>query len=57
MFFSIGLHKKDTILLENIQFTLGVGKIYKEGKDIIQYRVESIKDLLIINHLVLAKRP
>jgi hypothetical protein len=47
--FSIGLHKKDTAILENIQFTLGVGKIYKQGKDsLVQFRVESIKDLLVV---------
>ena len=47
--FSIGLHKKDTAILENIHFTLGVGKIYKQGKDsLVQFRVESIKDLLVV---------
>jgi hypothetical protein len=37
--------------LENIQSTLGVGKIHKHGENSIQYRVESIADLqVIINH-------
>jgi hypothetical protein len=50
--FSIGLHKKDQALLELIQSTWsGVGKITKQGKDSIQYRVLSIKDLgVIIDH-------
>jgi hypothetical protein len=34
--------------LESIQITLGVGKIYKQGKDGVQFRVESIKELLVI---------
>jgi len=30
---------------------LGVGKIHKHGKDSVQYRVESIKELqVVINH-------
>jgi hypothetical protein len=46
--FSIGLHKKDTDLLEKIQSSWGVGKIHKHGKDSVQYRVESIKELQVI---------
>ncbi len=46
--FSIGLHKKDIALLEEIQLTMGVGKIHKHGKDSLQYRVESIKELQVI---------
>jgi len=34
--FAIGLHKKDIAILEEIQSTLGVGKIHKHGKDSIQ---------------------
>jgi len=50
--FSINLHSKDRKILEAIQITLGVGKIYKHGKDSIQYRVSSLKNLyVIINHL------
>lgn len=46
--FAIGLHKKDTDLLEKIQSSWGVGKIHKHGKDSVQYRVESIKELQVI---------
>jgi hypothetical protein len=43
--FSIGVHLKDRLLLEKIMATLGVGQIYKQGKDSIQLRVESLKDI------------
>jgi len=46
--FAIGLHKKDTVILERIQLMLGVGKIHKHGKDSIQFRVDSIRELQII---------
>ena len=46
--FSIGLHKKDIAILEKIKSTFGVGKIHRQGKDAVQYRVESIKELQII---------
>lgn len=42
--FKIVLHKKDKALLEQIKSYFGVGNISKDG-DILQYRVESIKDL------------
>lgn len=49
--FSIGVHIKDISILEDIKFTLGVGNIHKHGKNSVQYRVESIKELqTIINH-------
>ena len=49
--FSIGLHKEDLELLKNIQSYLGVGKIHVHGKNSLQYRVDSIKDLqVIVNH-------
>lgn len=49
--FCIGLHKKDLQLLEAIQSSLGVGKIHKHGKDTLQFRVDSIKELeVIIDH-------
>ena len=49
--FAIGLHNKDIELLQNIKSYFGVGNIHKHGKDSIQYRVESIKDIqVIINH-------
>jgi len=43
--FSIGVHLKDRLLLEKIMATLGVGQIYKQGKDSLQLRVESLKDI------------
>lgn len=39
--FTINLHSKDIRILEAIQRTLGVSKIYKSGKDTVQYRVSS----------------
>jgi len=49
--FSISLHKKDRFVLEAIKNYLGVGEIYTQGTDSIQYRVFSIKDLqLVIDH-------
>jgi hypothetical protein len=46
------LHKKDRALLELIRASLGgVGNITNLGKDSIQYRVSSVKDLrVIIDH-------
>lgn len=46
--FSIALHNRDINILEAIQRTFGVGKIYKHGADSIQYRVSSLKDIKII---------
>ena len=49
--FSISLHKKDRFILEAIKNYLGVGEIYTQGIDSVQYRVFSIKDLqLVIDH-------
>ena len=49
--FSISLHKKDISLLEAIQRTFNVGKIYKHGVDSMQYRVSSLGDLhVVIEH-------
>ena len=49
--FIIALHEKDRALLELISSFWGVGKIYKQGDDSIQYRVSSIKGLeVILNH-------
>lgn len=51
LIFQIGLHDRDQTVLELIKSSLGVGKIYKHSKDMIQLRVESVNDLLvIINH-------
>lgn len=46
--FSIGLHKKDEDILRSIQSTLGIGKIYPQGKQGVQFRVESKKELFIL---------
>lgn len=46
--FSISLHNKDIKLLEAIQRTLNVGKIYKHGTDSMQYRVSSLGNLQVI---------
>ena len=46
--FSISLHNKDVNLLESIQRTLNVGKIYKHGVDSKQYRVSSLSSLQVI---------
>jgi hypothetical protein len=50
--FSIVLHKKDESILISIQSTLGIGKIYAHGKQGVQFRVESKKELsILIDHL------
>ena len=50
--FKISLHNKDRKILEALQRTWGVGNIHKHGKDSIEFRVSSIKNLrVIINHL------
>uniref|UniRef100_UPI0030E1934F hypothetical protein n=1 Tax=Dematophora necatrix TaxID=2751867 RepID=UPI0030E1934F len=46
--FSISLHNKDLNLLESIQRTFNVGKIYKHGVDSMQYRVSSLNNLQVI---------
>ena len=49
--FKISLHKRDLKILEAIQRTLGVGKIYRAGANAVDYRVSSLKNLrVIINH-------
>jgi len=46
------LHKKDLHILESIKNYFGVGKIYDQGPEAIQYLVGSIEDLtVIVNHL------
>lgn len=50
--FKISLHNKDRALLESIAKYLGVGKIYKHGKDSIDLRINGTKDLsVVIKHL------
>ena len=49
--FTISLSKKDKALLEIIQNYWGVGKIYKDGSKSVNYKVQSVNELLIIiNH-------
>ena len=50
--FKINLHKRDLKILEAIQRTLGVGKIYHcTGGNAVEYRVSSLKNLrVIVNH-------
>lgn len=49
--FVISLHEKDKPLLGDIQKYLGVGKIYKQGLKLVQYKVQSINELnLILDH-------
>jgi hypothetical protein len=49
--FIIVLHKKDEILLKELQNFFGVGRVYKHGQTGIQYQVNSIIELqLIIKH-------
>ena len=49
--FQLALHNKDAGLLIEIQKYFGVGRIYKNGADSYQFRVESIKELkILINH-------
>nr|YP_009493217.1 LAGLIDADG endonuclease [Ganoderma calidophilum]AWJ64012.1 LAGLIDADG endonuclease [Ganoderma calidophilum] len=44
--FSIGLHKKDTLILELIKSHFGgIGTISLQNKESVQYRVGSLKDL------------
>ena len=50
--FSINLHEREKILLEEIKnFCHHVGSIYKHGSQSLQFKVKSIKNLVvIINH-------
>ena len=49
--FKISLHNMDRNILEAIQRTLGVGKIYKHGYNSLEYRVSSLKNIkVIIDH-------
>ena len=50
--FKISLHVKDRALLESIQRSLGVGNIYKHGKNSLELRVSGLKNLsVLIKHL------
>jgi hypothetical protein len=47
--FGIKLHKRDKYLLESIKaFFMDIGSISSHGKDAVQFRVSSIKDLQVI---------
>ena len=49
--FQINLHVKDQAALEGIKNSLRVGKIYKSGPELIQLKVQSLKELeSVINH-------
>lgn len=48
--FKIGLHKKDLSLLEEIKKFFGVGAIYYQAEDSVQFKVHSIKELLVITY-------
>lgn len=49
--FKISLHNKDLKILEALQRTWGVGKIYKHSANASEYRVSSLKNLrIIIDH-------
>lgn len=49
--FKISMHNKDINILEALQRTWGVGKIYKHSENASEYRVSSLKNLrIIIDH-------
>lgn len=48
--FTINLHDKDKALLEQIRDYIGVGKIHISGEEMLQFRVDSMKELLAIKH-------
>ncbi len=49
--FQIGLHKRDLALLEQIRSYFGVGHIYMQGSNAVQFIVKSIKELeVVIKH-------
>lgn len=52
--FSIGMHQRDKVLLEQIKLYFGVGEIFKQGKTAYQYRVSSLESLtnVIIPHFI-----
>ncbi len=51
LIFTLALHEKDRDLLEQIKNYFGVGYITQHGKNTLQYRVKSVKDLnLIVEH-------
>ena len=50
--FKLTVHKKDLALLEKLQNFFGVGKIYKQRADSLEYRIQNLKELgILISHL------
>lgn len=50
--FKLALNIRDMALLEKIQNFFGVGVIYKQRADSLEYRIQNLKDLeIIISHL------
>ena len=48
LYFQIGLHKKDELILKLIQSKLGVGKIYSSRTDMVELQVNSFKDMAAV---------
>ena len=48
VYFTISLHKKDKVLLQQIKEFLAVGSITEQWSKSIQFQVKSIKDLKVI---------
>ena len=49
--FQIGLHNKNNAILEQISKFFGVGKIYKQGPELLQWKVQSFSELeRVIKH-------
>ena len=46
--YQINIHKKDLWLLSQIQSYFGVGSISKQSESTYQYRIQSIKDMVIV---------
>ena len=46
--FSIGLHKKDRIILEQLQSYFGVGDISDSGSNAVKFRVRTIQGSNVI---------
>ena len=46
--FSIHIHIKDIALLESIRDTLGVGKVRKNSRSSVVFRVDNIQELQVI---------
>jgi len=52
LFFQINLHSKDRALLESIKNFLDVGQIQVSGKNLIQYRIQTLDEITVfLKHL------